>query len=86
MNIRFNASDMVVPTFGAVPNADVPKAGVPPDSRAVSSSSSSVLDPLLGSEPVTKVPDGALRRDDALGRLVSAAFCLPPPPMPAFPS
>ena len=33
-----------------------------------------------------EVPDAALRRDDALGRLFSAAFILPAPPMPAFPA
>jgi len=31
----------------------------------------------------TEVSEDSLRRDDALGRLVSAAFDLPPPPMPA---
>lgn len=40
------------------------------------------LDALQESEPVTKVPDSALSRDDDLGRLVSAAFNLPPPPFP----
>lgn len=39
---------------------------------------------LASSEPVADVPDEALSRDDALGRLVNAAFSLPPPPMPAF--
>ena len=32
------------------------------------------------------VPESALRRDDALGRLFSAAFAFPAPPMPAFPA
>jgi hypothetical protein len=31
-----------------------------------------------------EIPDAALSRDDALGRLVGEAFNLPPPPMPAF--
>ena len=31
------------------------------------------------------VPDSALRRDDPLGRLVSAVFSFAAPPMPAFP-
>ena len=35
-------------------------------------------------EPVTDVPDSALTRDDALGKLVAAAFNFQPPPMPAF--
>jgi hypothetical protein len=39
---------------------------------------------LASSEPVTDVPDAALSRDDALGKLVLAAFNMPPPPMPAF--
>jgi len=36
------------------------------------------------SEPVADVPDAALDRDDTLGKLMNAAFNLPPPPMPAF--
>lgn len=35
-------------------------------------------------EPVGAVPESALRRDDDIGKLVSAAFSLPPPPMPDF--
>ena len=31
------------------------------------------------------IPDSELRRDDGLGKLFSAAFNLPAPPMPAFP-
>jgi len=30
------------------------------------------------------IPESALSRDDDLGKIVSAAFNLPPPPMPAF--
>ncbi len=30
------------------------------------------------------IPDEALSRDDALGRLVASVFSLPPPPMPNF--
>ena len=39
---------------------------------------------LASAEPVADVSDAALSRDDALGKLVSSAFNLPPPPMPAF--
>ena len=39
---------------------------------------------LASAEPVADVPDAALVRDDDLGRLVGAAFNLPPPPMPDF--
>ena len=39
---------------------------------------------LVSAEPVVHVPDDALVRDDALGKLVGVAFSLPPPPMPSF--
>ena len=42
------------------------------------------FDPVKGSEPTTEVPESALMRDDALGKLVGAAFNLAAPPMPAF--
>ena len=41
---------------------------------------------IASSEPVADVPDAALDRDDALGKLMNAVFNLPPPPMPAFSS
>ena len=39
---------------------------------------------IASSEPVTDVPDVALDRNDELGKLMNAAFNLPPPPMPSF--
>ena len=45
---------------------------------------SATVDALKSSEPVAKVPDEALSRDDELGNLVKAAFNLPAPPMPTF--
>ena len=39
---------------------------------------------IASSEPVADVPDAALDREDALGKLMNAAFNLPPPPMPSF--
>lgn len=39
---------------------------------------------LVSAEPTAEVPAGALARDDALGKLVCAAFNLPAPPMPHF--
>ena len=39
---------------------------------------------ISSAEPTAKVTDAELRRDDALGMLISAAFNLPPPQMPAF--
>lgn len=39
---------------------------------------------IVSAEPVADVPDEALKRDDALGKLVNSAFCFPAPPMPNF--
>lgn len=39
---------------------------------------------ISSSEPVARVPESALRRNDDLGNLVNSAFNLPPPPMPTF--
>ena len=51
----------------------------------VSNRSSSVKSAGLASaEPVGEVPEEALSRDDELGKLMNAAFNLPPPPMPSF--
>ena len=41
---------------------------------------------IVSAEPVADVPDAALSRDDELGKLMNAAFNLPPPPMPSFSS
>ena len=43
-------------------------------------------DAISGTDVTEDVPEAALRRDDALGQLLSAVFTLPAPPMPAFPS
>ena len=40
-------------------------------------------DGIASAEPIADVPDAALVRDDALGKLVNSAFNLPPPPMPS---
>ena len=45
---------------------------------------SSSVDVLKGSEPTAEVPESALTRDDDLGKLLSSAFNLAPPPMPNF--
>ena len=42
--------------------------------------------PLSGTDAVKPISDADLDKNDALGRLFNAAFNLPPPPMPAFPS
>ncbi len=42
-------------------------------------------DALSGMAATEDVPEAELRRDDALGKLFSAVFTLPAPPMPVFP-
>ena len=39
---------------------------------------------IASAEPTADVPESALNRDDALGKLVNSAFNLPPPAMPIF--
>ena len=80
MDISFNPRSTPVANPAATPRPDAApakEAGRP----ALTVTAARVS----GDEAVEAVPDSALRRDDALGRLFSAAFSLPPPPMPAFP-
>ena len=72
------------------PDANGVGAGVEPkgaDAKTVSRGAVTFTNApaaLASAEPVADVSDAALSRDDALGKLVSSAFNLPPPPMPAF--
>ena len=80
MDISFNPRSTPVTAPAETPHADAAsaqEAGRP----ALTVSEARVS----GAEALETVPESALRRDDALGRLFSAAFSLPPPPMPAFP-
>lgn len=65
--------------------ADAAKVSRPQTLQVSSLSSDAKTAGLASSEPVADVPDAALARDDALGKLVLSAFSMPPPPMPAFP-
>ena len=80
MDISFNPRSTPVATPAATP---------PPDAASAKEAGRAALTVtsarVSGDEAVEAVPESALRRDDALGRLFSAAFTLPPPPMPAFP-
>ena len=80
MDISFNPRSTPVATPAATP---------PPAAAAAKEAGRAALTVtaarVAGDEAVEAVPESALRRDDALGRLFSAAFTLPPPPMPAFP-
>ena len=87
MNINFNNISVGTGTFGIGQmsegqKAESEKAKVA--SQDLQYSGVQAFDPLHGSEPVTDVPAAELSREDDLGKLVSAAFNLPPPPMPNF--
>ena len=81
MNISFPSHNtpVALPTASTAPSAAAGKSREVPSGFTVTEAHVSDLD------ATEVVPDSALRRDDPLGRLVSAAFSLPPPPMPAFP-
>ncbi len=84
MSVNMNIAPM-----GMSPAASMPEAASPSAARdekaslTVTSSGKPVLDAASG---IGDVPESALRRDDALGRLVSAAFAFPPPAMPGLPA
>ena len=80
MDISFNPRSTPIANPAAAPRPDAPP-DKGPDRPALTVTAARVA----GGEAVESVPESALRRDDALGRLFSAAFSLPPPPMPAFP-
>ena len=80
MDISFNPRSTPIATPAATPRPDAaPAKGADRPALTVSEAR------ISGADGVDAVPESALRRDDALGRLFSAAFSLPPPPMPAFP-
>ena len=87
MNINFNNIGVGTGTFGIGQMAEGQKV----ESKKAEASHQDLrfsgvqaFDPLQGSEPVTNVPAAELSREDDLGKLVSSAFNLPPPPMPNF--
>ena len=85
MEININSNGFGNVGLGSV-NADFGTAVKPQNVQKTKplNIQSATVDALRNSEPVAEVPDVALSRDDAIGRLVTAAFNLPPPPMPAF--
>ncbi|MBQ9726169.1 MAG: hypothetical protein IJV65_01525 [Kiritimatiellae bacterium] len=80
MDISFNPNRTAVADTAAARPSETPAAprasGKP--ALVVTDARTDALD------AAGEVPESALRRDDALGRLFSAAFALPAPPMPAF--
>ena len=82
MNIFLNPR--ATPTSGT----PAPLNAEAPSTRPTVNRPALTISEALSSEAdaVEAVPADALRRDDDLGRLFSAAFNLPPPPMPSFSS
>ena len=84
MNLDFNIN------IGrpAAPSAPVPPEGAPRQAAQTPSTPSLTIARAPTSPEdiaAATIPDSALTRDDDLGLLVSSAFTLPAPPMPAFP-
>lgn len=85
MEINLNGNFNIGRDFGTIQlQALAGKAETAAKASSTLGVRTSEVDVLRQSEPVMDVPESALKRDDELGRLVSRAFNLPPPPMPDF--
>lgn len=87
MNVNFNNVGIGTGTFGigqGIEGQKVEGQKAKDAGQDIRFSGTEALDVLHGSEPVADVPAAELSREDGLGRLVSSAFNLPPPPMPQF--
>ena len=86
-NIGMGRKSYELKTPGAAQSApDESKVSRPSPLQISRQVSSIALDGLAASEPAGAISDASLSRDDDLGRLISSAFNLPPPPMPDFAS
>ena len=89
MNINLSNIGIGTGTFGMGNQSNVEGKKVDGQNSAIAGqelqiSEVNTLDVIQGSEPISEVPEAGLFRDDTLGKLVSSAFNLPPPPMPEF--
>ena len=71
-------------TLGVAAGRETIEASRDASLRVTSSSSRVQSADLASAEPIVDVPETALSRDDQLGKLVNAAFNLPPPAMPVL--
>ena len=78
MDISFNANRTSVQNPATIPPPAANAAGKKDAQRPALVVSD------VRTEAAEAVSESELRRDDALGKLFSAAFNLPAPPMPAF--
>ena len=86
MNININNGfgNMTVGQLGggeAPQQVDSPKAAQQPKDLTITERDKAMP---IGEPDIEGVSDETLLRDDPLGKLVMAAFNLPPPPMPDF--
>ena len=83
MNINFNANIAKTTAPAALPDA----APAAKSAAAPATPDLTITQAPASPEDIAAatIPDSALTRDDPLGLLVSSAFNLPAPPMPAFP-
>ena len=84
---KFGGNMGVMPEMSGTGVEDVRRtaAGESNASRSVSNLTfSDGISNLSSAEPIAEVSDEYLKRDDDLGKLINAAFNLPPPSMPDF--
>ena len=85
MDISINSRHPSVTDPATLQKAPATEAAKGPD-RPTLVVTEARADAISGLDATEEIPDAALRRDDALGRLLSSVFTLPAPPMPSFPS
>ncbi len=84
MEINLNTSGISYANVNGIAEADM--AVQTAKKTEVSSRGLTITEGTASAEDVQAagIPEAALSRDDALGKLMSQAFSLPPPPMPNF--
>ena len=84
MDISINSRHPSVTDPATLKTAPAAEAAKGPDRPALVVTEAR-SDSISGLDAAEEISDAALRRDDALGKLFSAVFTLPAPPMPVFP-
>ncbi len=84
MEINLNTSGISYGNLTGISATDAAKTEE--NKAAVKSNGITISEGVASAEDVQAagIPDSVLSRDDALGKLMSQAFSLPPPPMPNF--
>jgi len=84
MEINLNTTGISYGNVNGIAQTDAAKATE--KKNALPSGGLTITEGVASSEDIqaSGIPEAALVRDDALGKLMSQAFSLPPPPMPNF--